>query len=65
MSFKISSWAIRRPIPTIVLFTVLILLGISAFRQLPVNANPNVSFPIVSVSVGQAAGASPEELETR
>lgn len=62
MSLRISSWAIRRPIPTIVLFFVLSVLGVFAFRQLPVNANPNVSFPIVSVSVDQA-GASPEELE--
>ena len=44
------------------LFFVLSVLGVFAFRQLPVNANPNVSFPIVSVSVDQA-GASPEELE--
>lgn len=60
MSFKISSWAIRRPIPTIVLFA----MGISAFRQLPVNANPNVSFPIVSVSVGQP-GRRPKSWKTR
>ena len=62
MSLKLSSWAIRRPIPTIVLFFVLMVAGISSFQKLPINANPNVSFPIVSVSVSQA-GASPEELE--
>lgn len=62
MSLKLSSWAIRRPIPTIVLFFVLTVTGISSFQKLPINANPNVSFPIVSVSVSQA-GASPEELE--
>ena len=62
MALQISSWAIRRPIPTIVLFFLLTVAGILAFQKLPVNANPNVSFPIVSVSVSQA-GASPEELE--
>lgn len=62
MSFKISSWAIRRPIPTIVLFFVLTLMGIASFQKLPINADPNVSFPVVSVSISQA-GASPDELE--
>lgn len=51
-----------RPIPTIVLFFLLTVAGILSFQKLPINANPNVSFPIVSVSVSQA-GASPEELE--
>ncbi|WP_207761640.1 efflux RND transporter permease subunit [Caviibacterium pharyngocola] len=59
---QLSSWAIRRPIPTIVLFIVLTVMGIFAFQKLPINANPNVSFPIVNVSVSQS-GASPDELE--
>jgi multidrug efflux pump subunit AcrB len=64
MTFGLSSWAIRRPIPTIVLFLVLTLAGISAFIKLPVNANPRVDFPVVTVSVVQA-GAAPAELETQ
>lgn len=63
MSFQLSAWAIRRPIPTIVLFTVLTVLGILSFNRLPVNADPNVSFPIVTVSISQN-GASPDELKT-
>ncbi|WHP46722.1 efflux RND transporter permease subunit [Mannheimia bovis] len=62
MSFQLSAWAIRRPIPTIVLFTVLTILGILSFNRLPVNADPSVSFPIVTVSISQN-GASPDELE--
>jgi multidrug efflux pump subunit AcrB len=61
---NISSWAIRRPIPTIVLFLILTVTGISAFVKLPVNANPRVDFPVVTVSVVQA-GAAPAELETQ
>ena len=59
---QLSSWAIRRPIPTIVLFLLLTVMGIFSFLQLPVNATPNVSFPIVTVSVSRA-GASPDEME--
>ena len=62
MSFQLSSWAIRRPIPTIVLFLVLAVTGWGAFVGLPINANPRVDFPIVTVSIVQA-GAAPTELE--
>lgn len=62
MKQGISSWAIRRPIPTLVLFCVLTLAGIAAFLRLPVNANPPVAFPLVSVTVLQP-GAAPAEIE--
>lgn len=62
MNFNISSWAIRRPIPTIVLFIVLTVAGILAFQKLPINADPNVNFPVVNITVSQS-GASPDELE--
>ncbi|GAA0631622.1 efflux RND transporter permease subunit [Sphingomonas ursincola] len=63
MNFQLSSWAIRRPIPTIVLFLCLTLAGVVSFLNLPINANPRVDFPIVTVTVVQA-GAAPAELET-
>ncbi|MGQ2951222.1 MAG: efflux RND transporter permease subunit [Agrobacterium sp.] len=61
---NISSWAIRRPIPTLVLFLLLTIVGIQSFLKLPVNANPRVDFPVVTVSIAQA-GAAPAELETQ
>lgn len=64
MTSNISAWAIRKPVPVIVLFIVLTLLGWMAFNKLPVNANPNVSFPVVSVTVTQAS-AAPSEMETQ
>ena len=64
MTRNISAWAIRKPIPTIVLFVVLTFAGMAAFMRLPINANPNVSFPIVTVTVTQAS-AAPAELETQ
>lgn len=38
MNFKTLSWAIRHPIPIIVLFLLLTVLGIRAFQGLPINA---------------------------
>lgn len=62
MNFKISSWAIRHPIPIIVLFLLLTVLGISAFQALPINADPDMRFPMVNITVTQT-GASADELE--
>ncbi len=62
MSMPISSWAIRNPIPPIVLFLVLTVTGLIAFSRLPVTNMPNVVVPTVSVTISQP-GASPREIE--
>ncbi len=64
MAINISAWAIRKPIPSLVLFVVLTALGIVHFRSLPVTQMPNIDLPIVMVTVTQA-GAAPSELETQ
>ncbi|MCC6173454.1 MAG: efflux RND transporter permease subunit [Gammaproteobacteria bacterium] len=61
---NISAWAIRHPTLPIVLFVVLAFVGIVSFIRLPINLNPDVSFPLVSVSVTQP-GAAPSEIETQ
>ena len=62
MRLDISAWAIRNPIPPIVLFLVLTALGIVSFRNLPITLFPNIDIPIVTVQVTQS-GAAPSELE--
>jgi hydrophobe/amphiphile efflux-1 (HAE1) family protein len=61
---NISSWAIKNPVFPIVLFIFLMMLGILAFIRLPINNNPDISFPFISVNVSQP-GASPVEVETQ
>lgn len=61
---NISAWAIRNPIPPIILFLVLTLAGLTAYFRLPINQIPNVEFGVIEVSIGQP-GASPSELETQ
>ena len=61
---NISAWAIRHPVTPIVLFVVLFFLGVVAFVRLPINLDPDVSFPVVNVNVTQP-GAAPTELETQ
>ncbi|MGC1731041.1 MAG: efflux RND transporter permease subunit [Steroidobacteraceae bacterium] len=61
---NISAWAIRHPLPPVMLFVVLVFMGIAAFIRLPVTLNPDISFPLVNVTIVQP-GASPQELETQ
>jgi multidrug efflux pump subunit AcrB len=61
---NISAWAIRHPITPIVLFVVLFFLGVVAFIRLPINLNPDISYPVVNVHISQP-GAAPTELETQ
>jgi len=61
---NMSAWAIRHPTLPIVLFMVLTFIGLVSFQRLPINLNPDVSFPIVSVQVSQP-GAAPSEIETQ
>src|SRR5450432_334395 len=61
---NISAWAIRHPVTPIVMFVVLFFLGVVAFIRLPINLQPDISFPLVRVNVSQP-GAAPTELETQ
>jgi hypothetical protein len=64
MRINFSAWAIRNPVPPILLFAVLCLLGIISFMRLPVTKFPNIDVPVVLVQVTQS-GATPAELETQ
>ncbi|MGC2033165.1 MAG: efflux RND transporter permease subunit [Steroidobacteraceae bacterium] len=61
---NISAWAIRHPVTPIVLFVVLFFLGVVAFIRLPINLDPDVTFPAVDTYVAQP-GAAPTEMETQ
>jgi multidrug efflux pump subunit AcrB len=64
MNWNFSAWAIRNPIPPILLFIVLTVLGLMAFGKLPITRFPNIDVPIVSVTVIDP-GVAPSELETQ
>jgi hydrophobe/amphiphile efflux-1 (HAE1) family protein len=61
---NISAWSIRRPIPALVLFLVLMTLGVISFQNLAITRFPNIDIPIVTISITQS-GAAPIELETQ
>ena len=63
-SNSFSTWAIRNPIPSIVLFLILTVAGLIAYTKLPVNNMPAIVVPIVSVHISQP-GATATEMETQ
>lgn len=65
MNFRnISAWAIRNPVPPLVLFVALTIAGIVSFMSMDVNDDPDIDFPVVIVGISQP-GAAPTELETQ
>jgi multidrug efflux pump subunit AcrB len=58
-----ATWSLRNPIPAILLFVLLTLAGLYGFRQLPIQALPDMDLPSVNVTLAQP-GAAPAQLET-
>ncbi|MDP9082203.1 MAG: efflux RND transporter permease subunit, partial [Pseudomonadota bacterium] len=61
---NLSAWAIRHPLTPIVVFATLFFAGVVAFIRLPINLNPDVTFPLINVGISQP-GAAPTEMETQ
>ena len=64
MSFHFSSWSIKNPVPTIVTFLILGVVGITSFMTLGIDESPNIDVPIIIIRATQR-GVSPSELETQ
>ena len=60
MKLRISAWAIQNPTPIAILFVAMSLWGVLAYTSLPIKHYPNISFPMVSVTVTQSGAAAPE-----
>jgi multidrug efflux pump len=57
------NFCIRRPVLTIVAYLIAGIFGVISLLRMPVQENPEVEFPIVSVNV-VLPGASPEVIES-
>lgn len=64
MNVNFSAWSIRKPVPSILIFFVLCVLGLISFMKLPVTRFPNIDIPLVAVTITQS-GAAPAEMETQ
>lgn len=60
---NVSSWSIRNPIPGVLLFIMLTVVGLMGFRAMKIQNFPDIDLPTVTV-VASLPGASPAQLET-
>ena len=60
---NISAWSIKNPIPSILLFGMLCLVGLMSFHSTVVQDFPDIELPIVTVTA-RLEGAAPNQMET-
>lgn len=60
---NLSAWSIRNPIPAAMLFVLLTLAGLLAFRSMKVQNFPDMDLPVVLVTAS-LPGAAPGQLES-
>lgn len=61
--FNISEVAIKRPVTTIMMMLMLVIIGFISYGRLSIELFPNVSIPVVTISTTYF-GASASEIET-
>ncbi len=57
------TWAIRNPVPVLMLFVILTFSGLVSFKKLGIQEQPDIAFPNVTVTMSYA-GAPPDQLES-
>lgn len=58
-----SAWAIRKPVPSLLLFLLLTIFGIYSLNKLSIQDFPDMDLPMIKISAA-LEGAAPEQLET-
>jgi HAE1 family hydrophobic/amphiphilic exporter-1 len=59
---RISNFSVKRPIFTIMVMLIVIILGGISFSRLSIDLMPNITYPVLSISTTYE-NASPEEVE--
>ncbi len=60
---NVSTWSIRNPIPAVLLFIMLTLFGLMAFKGMKIQQFPDIDLPTVTVTAS-LPGAAPAQMET-
>ncbi len=60
---NVSAWSIRNPIPSVMLFMMLTVVGLMGFQRMKIQNFPDIDLPTVTVTAS-LPGASPAQLET-
>ena len=60
---KLTQIAVDRPVTTVMLFLIIIVISVVSLGRLPIDLMPDITYPSLTVAVGYD-GAGPEEIET-
>jgi multidrug efflux pump subunit AcrB len=60
---NVSAWSIRNPVPSILLFIMLTIVGIMGFKSMKVQNFPDIDLPTITVSAS-LPGTAPAQMET-
>ncbi|MBJ6725457.1 efflux RND transporter permease subunit [Geomesophilobacter sediminis] len=60
---NISAWAIRNPVPSLLLFVLLTVFGVLGMRRLGIQNFPDMDLPTIQIAAS-LEGAAPAQLET-
>ena len=60
---NMSSWSIRNPVPAVLVFLLLTVMGLMAFQRLKIQDFPDMDLPTITLSAS-LEGAAPAQLET-
>ena len=60
---NVSSWSIRNPIPAVLLFIMLTLFGLMAFKGMKIQQLTDIELPTVTVTA-TLPGAAQVQMET-
>ena len=60
---NVSSWSIKNPIPAVLLFILLTIVGLMGFSGMKIQNFPDIDLPTVTVTAS-LPGAAPAQLET-
>jgi multidrug efflux pump subunit AcrB len=58
-----STWSIKNPIPSVLLFIMLTLVGVMSFQAMKIQQFPDIDLPTVTVTA-TLPGAAPSQMET-
>jgi len=60
---NISSLSVKRPVTTVMLVLIVVLIGIVSVTKIPIDLYPNIEIPVAIVSTSYS-NVAPEEIET-
>jgi multidrug efflux pump subunit AcrB len=63
MNINVSAWSINKPVPSILLFIMLTILGVMGFRAMKIQQFPDIDLPTITVAAS-LPGTAPAQMET-